>query len=149
MIGFSTTTTFEIVRRVASIGLSSPSIYVLICEPEEMEAIEADLRAEVEVQLGSDLQTLDASSRPSYQRLEAIAPNTRAGVVLLTMRRWEPELIVSVDRNIVLVTRAGPLLLLTTLKIAERTLVAAPNLRSRITDVLSIKPDPFLRQAPA
>jgi hypothetical protein len=144
MIDFSTTTTFGVVRRVAAAGLSTPSIYVLICEPAELVAVEKDLAAEIEVQLGSELRSLDASNITFDILLEANTHAEGSGIVLLTMRRWEHDLVDSIDRNVVLLTDAGPLLLLTSFDVAERILAKAPNLRSRLADVLLIGPDEAL-----
>lgn len=144
MIDFSTTTTFGVVRRVAATGLSTPSIYVLICEPGELGAIRKDLAAEIEVQLGSELRSLDASNITFDVLLEANAHANGPGIVLLAMRRWEHNLVDSIDRNIVLLTESGTLLLLTSFDVAERILARAPNLRSRIADVFLIGPDEAL-----
>lgn len=146
MSKFSPTTTFEVIRRLAAIGLSAPSLYVLICDRGEMEAVQSDLVAETDVQLGSELQLLDGSNSSLEQFFEAIASNGEPRAVLLTIRRWEPKLVDSLDRNIVLVTRAGPLLLLADSEIAERILSAAPNLRNRLADVLLIRPDQSVRR---
>jgi len=144
MIDFSTTTTFGVVRRVAATGLSTPSIYVLICEPGELGTVRKDLAAEIEVQLGSELRFLDASHITFDALLQANAHANGPGIVLLAMRRWEHNLVDSIDRNIVLLTESGPLLLLTSFDVAERILAKAPNLRSRIADVLLIGPDEAL-----
>jgi hypothetical protein len=144
MIDFSTTTTFEVVRRVAAAGLATPSIYVLICEPGELGAVQEDLAAEIEVQLGSELRSLDASNITFDVLFEATAHANGPGIVLLAMRRWEQNLVDSIDRNIVLLTDSGPLILLTSFDVAERILAKAPNLRSRLADVLLIGPDEAL-----
>jgi hypothetical protein len=144
MIDFSTTTTFEVVRRVAAAGLGVPSIYVLICEPGVLRAVQEDLAAEIEVQLGSELRSLDASNITFDVLLEANAHAKGPGIVLLAMRRWEQNLVDSIDRNIVLLTDSGPLILLTSFDVAERILAKAPNLRSRLADVLLIGPDEAL-----
>ena len=144
MIDFSATTTFGVVRRVAATGLSTPSIYVLICEPGDLGAVQEDLAAEIEVQLGSELRSLDASNITFDVLLDANAHANGPGIVLLAMRRWEHILVDSIDRNIVLLTESGALLLLTSFDVAERILAKAPNLRSRLTDVLLIGPDEAL-----
>jgi hypothetical protein len=111
-----------------------------------MEAVQSDLAAEMDVQLGSELRLLDSSNLSLEQLFEAIAPNGQPRAVLLTIRQWERKLVDSLDRNIVLVTEAGPLLLLTDFEIAERILSAAPNLRNRLADVLLITPDQSVRR---
>jgi hypothetical protein len=146
MSEFSTTTTFGVIRRLASMGLTSPSLYVLICERGEMEAVQSDLAAEVDVQLGSELRILDTSNVSLDRFFEAIAPNGKPRAVLLTIRQWERKLVDSLDRNVVLLTGAGPLVLLADFEIAERILSAAPNLRNRLADVLLIRPDQSLRR---
>ena len=129
-------------------GLTSPSLYILVCDRGEMETVEADLSAEMDVQLGSDLRLLEASNLRVEQLFEATLPNGGPRVVLLTMRQWERKLVDWLDRNIVLVTDAGPFLLLAELEIAERVLSVAPNLRNRLADILSIRPDPWVRRVP-
>ena len=69
-------------------------------------------------------------------------------MVLVTLDRWIPKLIDSLDRNIVLATSAGAVFLLTNEEIANRILAAAPNLRNRLTDVVSIAPDEAIGGAP-
>jgi hypothetical protein len=146
MSTFTATTAFGVIRRVVAMGLTSPSLYVLICERGEMEAVQDDLAAEVGVQLGSELRLLDASNLSLEQLFEAIPPDGEPRAVLLTIRKWERRLLDSLDRNIVLVTDAGPLLLLADVEIAERMLSAAPNLRNRLADVLLIRPDDSVRR---
>jgi len=141
MITFPRTTVFGLVRRVAATELTNPSIYVLICEPEAMSAVQSDLAAEIEVQLGADLRSFDASHVTIDILAQAIASNRTPGVILLAMARWEHTLVDSIDRNIVLLTQVGPVLFLTSFDVAERILTRAPNLRSRLADVLIIGPD--------
>ncbi len=141
MTDFTPTTPFGLVRRLAAAGQESPSLYLLISEGAAIDAVQADLAAEVRVQLGVNLRSLAASEvRP--ERLEdAFAADMASPVVLINLDRWAPKLIRSFDRNIVLMTRTGPVLLLTSPEIAERVLAVAPNLRNRLTDVLAIRPD--------
>jgi hypothetical protein len=141
MIDFSATTPFRLVRRLAAAGQNTPSVYLLVCDAAAVDAVRADLAAEVQVQLGSNLRSLAASEvRP--ERLEdAFTLETDRPVVLVTLNRWLPKLVDSFDRNIVLLTRAGIVLLLASHEIGERALATGPNLRNRLTDVLSIKPD--------
>jgi len=141
MIEFSVTTAFRLVRRLAAAGPDTPSVYLLVCEAAAMDAVRADMAAEVQIQLGLNLRSLAASEvRP--ERLEdAFTTETAWPMVLVTLDHWLPKLVDSLDRNIVLVTRAGTVLLLANHEIAQRALAAAPNLRSRLTDVLAIRPD--------
>jgi len=141
MINFSVTTAFRLVRRLAAAGQDTPSVYLLICEAAAMDAVRADLAAEIEIQLGLNLRSLAASEvRP--ERLEdAFITDTAWPVVLIALDHWLPKFVDALDRNIVLVTRAGTVLLFTNQEIAHRALAAAPNLRNRLTDVLAIKSD--------
>ena len=82
---------------------------------------------------------------PWKSRLEdAFTPDTVSPLILITLDKWLPKLVGYFDRNIVLLTRAGTVLLVASRKIAERVLAVAPNLRNRLTDVLLVKPDEAL-----
>ncbi|MCX6636963.1 MAG: hypothetical protein NT090_18055 [Acidobacteria bacterium] len=116
-------------------------MYLLICEAGAMDAVRADLTAEVQVQLGFDIRFLTASEVRPEKLEDAFLEDAVRPVVLITLDRWLPKLIDSLDRNVVVLTRAGTVLLLADRQIAERALAAAPNLRSRIADVLAITPD--------
>ena len=141
MTDFSTTTPFGLVRRLAAAGQDSPSVYLLISEAAVIDAVQADLRAEVQVQLGIELRSRAASEVQPERLEDAFAADSVSPVVLITLDHWAPKLIDSIDRNIVLVTSTGPVLLLANFELAERALAAAPNLRNRLTDVLAIRPD--------
>jgi len=141
MIDFSATTPFRLVRRLAAAGQDTPSVYLLVCEAGAMQAVRADIAAEVQVQLGFNLRSLAASEVRPERPEEAFTRETDRPVVLVTLDRWLPRLVDSFDCNIVLLTRAGIVLLLASHEIAERALAAGPNLRNRLTDVLLIKPD--------
>jgi len=141
MVRFSTSTSFGLVRRLAAAGQGSPSIYLLISETADVGTIQADIAAEVQVQLGVNLRSMAASEVPAERLDEAFRADNASLVVLFTLDRWAPDLIDWVDCNIVLVTRGGPVLLLTDHQLAERMLTAAPNLRNRLADVLEIRPD--------
>src|ERR1019366_4005566 len=139
MTGFSATTAFRLVRRLAAIGPDSPSLYLLIADTPAMEAIQADITAEVQVQTGVSLRAL-AAADVSPDKLEDVfaqAPDAR--VTLITWDHWLPKLVTALDRNIVLLTRSGAVLLLASPEVAERLLPAAPNLRNRLTDVFAIR----------
>ncbi len=141
MIDFSTTTAFGLVRRLAAAGRQTPSVYLLICGADAMDVVRADMAAEVEVQLGVNLRLMTASEVRPARLEDAFALETSWSVVLMTLDQWLPRLVESLDRNIVLLTRAGIVLLLASREIAERALAAGPNLRNRLTDVLVVKPD--------
>src|SRR5579863_9177365 len=145
MIDFSPTTPFRLARRLAAAGQDTPSIYLLICKAPAMDAVRADLAAEVEIQLGSKLRTLLGSDVRPELLDDAFKHDTIWLISLVTLNRWLPTLVDSLDRNIVLLARARTaVLLLATPEVAERALASAPNLRNRITDVLSIGPDEAL-----
>ena len=57
MIDFSATTAFGLVRRLATAGLDTPSLYLLISEAATIEVVQADIAAEVQVQLGSGIRS--------------------------------------------------------------------------------------------
>jgi hypothetical protein len=141
MTDFSGTTIFGLVRRLAAVGRSVPSIYVLICKPSEMEVVQENLKAEIAVQFGSDLLCMDGSNMPADEIFSPMTRNREPRIILLRMPNWERRLIDSIDRNIVLLAEAGTVLMLTSLDLAERILAAAPNLSSRLSDVLVIGPD--------
>lgn len=141
MIDFSATTPFRLVRRLATVGYKTPSIYMLICEAAVLEAVQADTEAELKIQLGLSLRSLPAS-RVRPERLENILGSEASGTIsLVILDQWLPRLVASFDRNVVLLETNGTVLLVGTREIAERTPSAAPNLRNRLTDVLSIRPD--------
>lgn len=141
MTDFAPTTPFGLARRLAAARQDSPSLYLLICQASAIEAVQVDITAEVQVQLGLNLRSLAASEVQPERLEEAFARSSGSPVVLIRLDRWAPKLIDSLDRNIVLVTTVGPVLLLTTIEVAQRALASAPNLRNRLTDVLAIRPD--------
>jgi hypothetical protein len=139
MIGFSATTAFRLVRRLAAIGPDSPSLYLLIADTPAMQAIQADIAAEVQVQLGVGLRAL-APADVRFDRSEDLfAQDPDRPVALITLDRWLPNVVTALDRNIVLLTRSGAVLLLASPEVAERLLPAAPNLRNRLTGVFAIR----------
>lgn len=146
MIDFSSTTPFRLAREVAAAGQSVPSIYLLVCDDRSTAAVQADLEAEIKIQLGFELQSVVASEVRA-EKLEDTFKQSAANwsIIFLIFDRWLPKLIDSIDRNVVLLARAGTVLVLANRQVAERILATAPNLRNRITDVLSIEPDEALR----
>lgn len=139
---FSDVTAFRLVRSLGAAGARSPAIYLLICESESMEAVEADLRAEAEVQLGAAIRVDTASDV-----LRNSLPLWHDGSTrLIHFDQWLPELVDAMDRHsALLVQDGGQLLLLAEGSTAERILKKAPNLRSRLTDVFRIGPDDLSR----
>jgi len=141
MTTFVATTGFRLVRRIAAAGPENPAMYLLIAKPAEMGSVKLDLAEEVDVQLGLKLRSFAAGNLPPERLEDVFKPDPVSPVVLITLDNWMPKLVKNIDRNIVLLTRAGPVLLLANPEVAERVLVAAPNLRNRLTDILAIYPD--------
>jgi hypothetical protein len=112
----------------------------LICDAAEVGAVLADMAAEVEIQLGLSLRPFTGSElRP--ESLDALTERNAGDLVVITLDRWLPKLVRSLDRNIVLLTGGGTVVLLAVGDIAERVLRVAPNLRNRLTDVLVLRPE--------
>ena len=109
-----------------------------------MQPIQADIAAEVQVQLGVGLRTLAAADARFDGSEDAFARDPDRPVTLITLDHWLPKLVTALDRNVVLLTRSGAVLLLANRKIAERILAEAPNLRNRLTDVFAIVLDELL-----
>jgi hypothetical protein len=149
MIDFFATTPFRLVRSLAAAGQNTPSVYLLICEAAAMNAVRADIAAEIQVQLGFDPRSLAALEAQPERLEDAFRHETARPVVLLSLDLWLPKLIDSFDRNVVLLTEVGTVLLLASPGIAERILAVAPNLRNRLTDVFSIKPEEALGEGRA
>ncbi|MGA2579547.1 MAG: hypothetical protein ABSH24_26360 [Bryobacteraceae bacterium] len=140
MIAFSDTTAFRLVRRLATVGLDTPSLYLLISDAAEMHVIQADITAEVQVQLGVGFRALAAADVRVDRLEEVFTQDPVTPVTLITVDRWLPKLVAALDRNIVLLTTAGAVLLLANREVAERMLAKAPNLRNRVSDIVAIRP---------
>jgi hypothetical protein len=127
-------------------GARNPAIYLLICERGAAAAVEADLLAETAVQLGSTIHVSTAS-----EVLSDSLPLWHDGTIrLIFFDTWLPNLVTALDRHsAILVQDGGQLLLLAEGQSAERMLRGAPNLRSRLTDVLLIGPEDLSGGAPA
>ncbi|MGD0772074.1 MAG: hypothetical protein ABSC05_04555 [Candidatus Solibacter sp.] len=142
MTNFIPITPFEFVRRLALAGREVPSVYLLIIvEPATTAGIQTDLLAEIKIQLGTRVRSMVASSLQPERLDDAFKPEADRPVILVSIDRWVPRLIRSMDRNVVLLTRGGAILLLANRALAERVLSAAPHLRNRLVDVLEITPD--------
>lgn len=115
-------------------------MYLLIHEDGERFVIEADLKAEAEVQLGSHIPiggVLDLLDEPGGLKLDDTNP-----IRVLRIDRWSPELVGLLDTHVIRLERSrAQFLFLATDKLSERLLVTAPNFRSRLTDILRILPD--------
>jgi hypothetical protein len=139
MIDFSTTTAFRLIRRLA-MGEGSTAMYLLIYEEGAQSAIEADLQAEVEVQLSSPLAIGRVSEMLEVDNLLGL-PDV-GGIRVLRIDRWSPELVALLDTHVIRLEQAGAqFLFLTTLVLTEKLLGVAPNFRNRLTEILRIVPD--------
>lgn len=139
MIDFSTTTAFRLVRRLA-MGQGSAAMYLLIYEEGAHSAIEADLQAEVEVQLSSSLPVGRVSELLDVDN--ALGLPATGPIRALHIDRWSPELVALLDTHVIRLERTGAqFLFLATPALAERLLVEAPNFRNRLTEILRIVPD--------
>ena len=142
MIEFSTVTPFRLARSIAAAGLRNPAIYLLICDAEAAAAVQADLVAEIDVQLGAVVHSETASD----MRANDLNVWRDGSIRIVLVDRWIPELVDSLDRHsAVLVQDGGKLVLLAKKEWAERMLRRAPNLRNRLTDIVQIKPEDFPR----
>jgi hypothetical protein len=139
MMDFSTTTAFRLVRRLA-LGQGSTAMYLLIYEEGTELLIEADLRAEVEVQLSIPLPIGLVSERRDVDGLFGLPD---AGPMrVLRIDRWSPELVALLDTHVVRLEHTGAqFLFLATPALAGQLLREAPNFRNRLTDVLRVVPD--------
>jgi len=139
MIDFATTTAFRLVRRLA-LGQGSTAMYLLIWEDAEQFAIEADLQAEAEVQLGIQLPTgsiSDLLREPGGVRL-GDTDQIRA----FRIENVSPELVGLLDTHVIRLERSGAqFLFLATDELSEQLLEVAPNFRNRLTEILRILPD--------
>jgi hypothetical protein len=139
MIDFSTTTAFRLVRRLV-MGRGTTAMYLLICDEGTQLAVEADLQAEVEVQMASPLQIGRVSERLDVD--DILLAHDTASLRALRIDRWSPELVPLLDTHVIRLERTGAqFLFLTTPAIAEQLLMEAPNFRNRLTDILRIVPD--------
>jgi|SRR5450759_832435 len=139
MIDFSATTAFRLVRRLV-MGQGTASMYLLIYDDGAQLAIEADLQAEVEVQMAIPLPIGRVSELLDGDDSLGLAG---AGPIrVLRIDRWSRDLVALLDTHVIRLERAGAqFLFLTTPALAERLLVEAPNFRNRLTEILRIVPD--------
>jgi len=121
-------------------GQGSTAMYLLIYEEGAQFAIEADLRAEVEVQLATPLPIGRVSELLDVD--EVLGLPDSGPIRALQIDRWSPELVAMLDTHVIRLERTGAqFLFLTTPALAEQLLVEAPNFRNRLTEVLRIIPD--------
>ncbi len=147
MIDFTATTAFRLVRRLV-MGQGSTAMYLLIYEEGAELAIEADLRAEVEVQLATPLPIRKVSEMLDGDDSLGLA---NAGALrVLRIDRWSPAVVALLDTHVVRLERTGAqFLFLVPSALIEQVLEKAPNFRSRLTDVLRIIPDDLSGGDPA
>jgi hypothetical protein len=139
MMDFSTTTAFRLVSRLA-MGQDSTAMYLLIYEEGAQTVIEADLQAEVEVQLSSPLSIGRVSELADLDG--ALGASGAGPIRILHIDRWSPGLVALLDTHVIRLEQSGAqFLFLTTLAVAGQLLVAAPNFRNRLTEILQIVPD--------
>jgi hypothetical protein len=139
MSGFSRTTAFEIARQLAATGEGNPSLYLLICDPDSLLAVQDELLVEIRVQLGVSAEILQYAGPLGHGQSGDLRITTKKPV-LMVAHEVPSALIRSFDLHIVLLTNAT-VLVLTGPEIAGRILVSAPHLRSRLTDVFNIQPE--------
>ncbi len=139
---FSPTTAFRLLRRLA-LGQSG-AMYLLVYREGDYPAVEADLRAEFEVQMANSLRIGRVSELLDVnETIELPEPGPFRAFLI---DRWSPELVTLLDTHVVRLERTGAqFLFLTSPALAEQLLVEAPNFRSRLTDVLHLVPDEALK----
>jgi hypothetical protein len=143
---FSNITAFRLVRRLA-IGQNSTSMYLLLCEEADEPAIEDDLRAEVEVQLGTALPLGRVSDHLDTN--DGLGLPDSGPIRALWIDKWSPDLIAALDTHVVRLERTGAqFLFITSPILGEQLVIEAPNFRNRLTEVLRIIPDAALEGAP-
>ena len=139
MIDFSTTTAFRLVRRLV-LSQGTVGMYLLIYDDGAQFAIEADLRAEVEVQMAIRLPIGRVSEMLDVD--DALGLADAGPIRVLRIDQWSPDLVALLDTHVIRLERTGAqFLFLTTSALAERLLVEAPNFRNRLTEILRIVPD--------
>src|ERR1035438_3659573 len=90
-------------------GSSTDSIHELA---HRFDRPQADIAAEVQVQLGVGLRALAAADARFDGSEDAFARDPDRPVTLITLDHWLPKLVTALDRNVVLLTRSGAVLLL-------------------------------------
>jgi hypothetical protein len=139
LIDFVSTTAFRLVRRLV-MGQRTASMYLLVHEQEAQSAIEADLQAELEVQIGAKLRIADLSELVDKELL--ITSYQSGAMAAIRIDSTAHEIIGLLDTHVIRLERSGAqLLFLATPALAEPLLVQAPNFRNRITEIMRIVPD--------
>ncbi len=115
-------------------------MYLLIYDEGTELAVESDLQAEVEVQLGMPLSIGRVSALLGID--PALGLDMKDRVRALRIDSWSQILVDLLDTHVVRLERTGAqFLFLTTAELSDQLLVAAPNFRNRLTEVLRIVPD--------
>ena len=144
MIASDEITAFRLVRLLA-VGQGASAMYLLVCSKEVQSAVEDDLKAETEVQLGSQLPLADIEvllGDPASG-----APFFRQPICGFRISELTPDIVGLLDTHVVRLERSGSqLLFLATDGSAEQLLVQTPNFRSRLAEVLRIIPDPSMER---
>jgi hypothetical protein len=133
MTTFSRTTAFRLVRDLA-VEPSGTAMYLLVYAPEMRTAIEEDLRAEVQVQLGVEVR-IDPVSAEGLTTSNSSMSHLR----ILRIDQWFPALITLLDTHVVRIEKMNiQFLFLVSENVYEQLLASAPNFRSRLTDIVQI-----------
>jgi hypothetical protein len=133
---FSRVTAFRFVRNLA-VEQSGAGMYLLVYSPGAQSAVEEDLLAEVQVQLG-----VSAEVEPVSAAGLAGATPTAAHVRILKIDQWFPDLIALLDTHVVRLEKMNvQFLFLVAESVYEQLLTTAPNFRSRLMDIAQIIPE--------
>jgi hypothetical protein len=112
-------------------------MYLLVYASEMGSAVEEDLRAEVQVQLGAEVEIEPVS----VERI-AISNTPTRHLRILRIDQWSPALIPLLDTHVVRLEKMNiQFLFLVSEGVYEQLLVSAPNFRSRLTEILQIVPE--------
>jgi hypothetical protein len=111
-------------------------MYLLIVDEENTSAVESDLQAEIEAQLETSVP-IRSITEDNISTLTVMGP-----ISILRIRDWWPGLVTFLDTHVVRLERTGSqFIFLSTSTLAERLLLAGPNFRNRLTEILTILPD--------
>ena len=117
MVDFLKTTAFRLVRRLAT-GQGSVVFYVLIYAENDLPDIEADLRAEIQVQIGV-LPAFGVASTILREGAGLILDDADP-IRILRIDCWSPELVALLDTHVIRLERSGAqFLFLATEKLAD------------------------------
>jgi hypothetical protein len=135
MTSFVSTTSFELVRRLAAAGSPTPSLYLLICDARLIRHIQDELSIEIRVQLGEDPLMIKPTKNDAVD-LPGILASERPAIFIAGNHLVGA--FAELDRNVASIGGAGPIFILATASTAGRILASAPHLRSRMADVFCI-----------